>query len=285
MTSSAIHLQTKLPCMTLAITSGKGGVGKSNLVANLSLRLAQAGKKVMVLDADLGLANLDVIYGIRPNHTLYHVLQGKKSLLDVVQTVGQNLRLIAGGSGIANLADMPADTRDQFLHSLEQLRQYSDILMIDTGAGLSSNVIGFLKYADEVLLVTTPEPTAMADAYGIVKALVASGGEFPRVSIIVNRAASAAEGFGVSSRLIAVSRQFLKVELQYKGFILEDDLVSRSVRAQKPFINLYPESRASLCISRLAENYSGKIAKVEKSSAGFLETLAGLFTRKQGSHE
>lgn len=269
-------------CLTLAVTSGKGGVGKSNLVVNLALHLANAGKKVIVLDADLGLANLDVLFGVRPQHTLHHVLSGRKKLLEVVLPVGKNLRLIAGGSGIANLADLSQDMRDSFLESLAHIRQYADVLLIDTGAGLSSNVIGFLHYADEVLLVSTPEPTAMADAYGVIKTLANSNHDFPKVSIVVNRAASATEGYGVSNRLIAVSRQFLKVEVNYKGFILEDEAVSKSVRSQKPFVTMYPDCKASHCISRLVESWTGVLPKRSvKQGSGFLDTLIGLVTGKR----
>lgn len=269
-------------CLTLAVTSGKGGVGKSNLVANLAIHFANAGKKVIVLDADLGLANLDVLFGVRPMHTLHHVLSGRRKLLEVVMPVSRNLRLIAGGSGMASLADLSEELRSSFLNSLAALRQYADVLLIDTGAGLSSNVIGFLHYADEVVLVSTPEPTAMADAYGVIKTLANSGHDFPQVSIVVNRAASASEGFGVSNRLIAVSRQFLKVEVNYKGFILEDDAVSRAVRNQKPFVTMYPDCRAAHCVERLVESWTGVLpTKSSKQGSGFLDTLMGLVTGKR----
>ncbi len=269
-------------CLTLAVTSGKGGVGKSSLSVNLALRLGAAGKKIIVLDADLGLANLDVLFGIRPHHTLWHVLQGKKRLLDIVQPINRNVRLIAGGSGIANLADLPTESRMDFLRSLAQLRQYADVMLIDTGAGLSSNVIEFLNYADEVLLISTPEPTAMADAYGVVKTLARNSEEFPKVSVVVNRVASAAEAQGVSSRLISVARQFLNVEVGYKGYVLDDPNVSKAVRAQKPFTEVYPDSRASLCLSRLAESYGAQQPlRKPQSGQSFLNTLVGLMTGKR----
>ena len=158
-------------CLTLAVTSGKGGVGKSNLVANLALQLGRRGKKVMVLDADMGMANMDVILGVRPRYTLYHVIEGRKDLLQTVTSVTQNVKLIAGGSGIMGLADLEIERRNRIFESLKKIRQYTDILLIDTGAGLSPNVLDFLQYSHEVLLVSTPEPTSMADAYGIIKAM------------------------------------------------------------------------------------------------------------------
>jgi flagellar biosynthesis protein FlhG len=265
-------------CLTIAVTSGKGGVGKSNIVVNLALSLAASGKKVIVLDADLGLANLDVLFGVRPRYTLHHVMQGKKSLFEVVTAVSPNLRLIPGGSGIANLADMSDELRSELLESLSMLQQYADILLIDTGAGLSANVIGFLGCADEVLLVSTPEPTAMADAYGIIKTVALSGLPFPNMSIIVNRCISPGEGHGVSSRLLAVARQFLSVEVGYKGFILDDESVSRAVRHQKPWFLAFPDCKASLCLRKITDSYSGNTnLKFKQERKGFLNAFFSLF--------
>jgi flagellar biosynthesis protein FlhG len=268
------------PCYTIAISSGKGGVGKSNIVANLALLLGSRGKQVIVLDADLGMANLDVIFGVRPRYTLHHVVQGRKRLQEIVTSVTDKVKLLAGGSGISNLADIPDKVRHDILQTLGQLRQYADILMIDTGAGLCSNVIGFLQSADEVLLVSTPEPTSMADAYGVIKTLAGSAEKFPKVSVVVNRAASSMEAFGVSSRLTTVARQFLEVEVHYKGFILEDESVSRSVRSQKPFTQIYPDSKASLCLRKIADAYAGaQEQSSRRSSQGFLGSLLSLFAR------
>jgi flagellar biosynthesis protein FlhG len=267
-------------CRTIAVTSGKGGVGKSSLVANLALSLGARGKQVIVFDADLGMANLDVIFGVRPRFTLYHVVEGRKNLLDIVTSVNDKVKLFAGGSGLSNLADLDDSIRGSILEALAKIRQYADILLIDTGAGLSSNVIGFLQYADEVLLVSTPEPTSMADAYGIIKTLAKSPDPFPSVSVVVNRAASSMEAFGVSSRLTTVARKFLEAEIQYKGFILEDELVSKAVRSQTPFTQLYPDSKASLCIQKLADSFGGvKQAPIAAKKHGFLGGLMSLFAR------
>lgn len=243
-------------CLTLAVTSGKGGVGKSNLVANLALQLGRRGKRVMVLDADMGMANMDVILGVRPRYTLYHVIEGRKDLIQTVTSVTDNVKLIAGGSGIMGLADLENDRRNRIFEALKKIRQYTDILIIDTGAGLSPNVLDFLQYADEVLLVSTPEPTSMADAYGIVKALNQREGVYPEMSLVVNRCASSKEAAGVASRMKTVTSQFLHREIKYKGFILEDEHVSKAVRGQKPYSRLYPECRATLCLQKIVDEYS-----------------------------
>jgi flagellar biosynthesis protein FlhG len=238
---------------------------------------------VLVLDADLGLANLDVLFGVRPRYTLLHVTQGKKRLFDIITGVNENLKLIPGGSGISRLADISEEVRAELLNSLFELRKYTDVLIIDTGAGLSSNVMGFLQCADEVLLVATPEPTAMADAYGVIKTLARSDEKFPEVSVLVNRSASPSEGYQVANRLRAVAKQFLDVEVGYKGFILEDDRVSKAVRSQKPFVKCFPESRASLCLKKIASSYAqAGLKNVESSSrSGWVDSICSLFTGKK----
>jgi len=236
---------------TIAVTSGKGGVGKSNLVANLSIGIARLGKSVLLLDADLGLANLDVLLGVRPQHTLYHVFQGSKDLLDVIISGAPGVKFIAGGSGMRELADLDDERRTCFLSGLKRLESFTDVVLIDTGAGLSSNVMSFVTAADEVLIVTTPEPTAMADAYGIIKTLAQETDTFPQVGIVVNRVRTPEEGAAVAGRIFKVAKQFLEVSVQYVGYVLDDPSVPRAVKSQRPFMSLYPNTAASVCVSNL----------------------------------
>jgi flagellar biosynthesis protein FlhG len=259
---------------TIAVTSGKGGVGKSNLVANLAIGIARLGKSVLVLDADLGLANLDVLLGVRPQHTLYHVFQGTKDILDVIIAGAPGVKFIAGGSGMRELADIDEDRRNAFLAGLKRLEAYTDVVLIDTGAGLSSNVMGFVTAADEVLVVTTPEPTAMADAYGIVKTLAAETDPFPRVGLVVNRVRTPEEGALVAGRIFKVSKQFLEVGVQYVGYVLDDPNVPRAVKSQRPFMSLYPNTAASACVSNLVARLFD-VQLPAPASAG----LSGLLSR------
>lgn len=253
-------------CRTIAITSGKGGVGKSNLVANLAIGISRLGKSVLVLDADLGMANLDVLFGVRPQHTLYHVIKGVKDLLDIIISGAPGVKFIAGGSGMRELADLDAQQRSRILQKLESIESYTDVFLIDTGAGLSSNVMSFVRSADEVLVVTTPEPTAMADAYGVIKALHTESETFPQVSIIVNKVKKPEEGSLVAGRMIKVAKQFLDVDVTYAGYVLEDRNVIRSVRAQKPFMNLYPHTQASACVSNIVARLFGVHGKSTKKT-------------------
>ncbi|PCJ20386.1 MAG: ATP-binding protein [Candidatus Cloacimonadota bacterium] len=269
-------------CLTIAVTSGKGGVGKSNIVTNLAIQFGLLGKKVMVLDADLGMANLDVLFGVRPKYTLYHCLEGRKDLLEVITSVNQNVKLIAGGSGISDLAELDEKSRTSFLQSLQKIRQYTDILIIDTGAGISSNVISFLSYADEVLLVSTPEPTSMADAYGIIKTLGKTGKDLPKIGILVNRSNTPMEAYEVSTKLTTLAEKFLNLKIAYKGYILEDEFIQKSVRSQRPLLSIYPESKAAICIRKLADSWVN-VNKTHqpKSKMGFFQSILSLFSRKK----
>lgn len=258
---------------TIAITSGKGGVGKSNLVANLAIGIARLGKSVLVLDADLGLANMDVLLGVRPQYTLYHVLKGSKDLLDVIISGAPGVKFIAGGSGMRELADLDDAARSRLMTGFAKLESYTDVVLIDTGAGISSNVMSFVTAADEVLVVTTPEPTAMADAYGIIKTLATESEVFPPVSLVVNRARSAEEGAVVAGKIFRVSKQFLEVGITYAGYVLEDLNVMKAVRAQKPFMNLYPNTTASACVSNLVAKLFGAEAPVPPPATGMTSLL------------
>lgn len=262
-------------CRTIAVTSGKGGVGKSNLVANLAIGIARLGKSVLVLDADLGLANMDVLLGVRPQYTLYHVLKGSKDLLDVIISGAPGVKFIAGGSGMRELADLDERARVRFLEGMQKLEKYTDVVLIDTGAGISSNVMAFVTAADEVLCVTTPEPTAMADAYGIIKTLAQESDPFPQVSLVVNRVRSPEEGAVVAGKIFRVSKQFLEVGIQYAGYVLEDMNVMKAVRAQKPFMSMYPNTYASACVSNLVARLFGAEVPRPAQPAG----LAGMFDR------
>ena len=262
----------------IAVTSGKGGVGKSNLVANLSLAISRLGKSVLAFDADLGMANLDVIFGVRPKYTLYHVLKGKKDLLDIIITAAPGVKFIAGGSGMAELADLDSEDKNRFITELKKLERYTDVIVIDTGAGLSNNVLSFVRAADEVILVTTPEPTAMADAYGILKTLAATSEVFPKTSLIVNRVRTPEEGTFIARRIAKVAQEFLEVKINYGGYIVDDPAVSKSVRAQKPFLGCAPNSLASVCVCNVVANlFNSKVVLPQRSSSTFFDRVVGVF--------
>ena len=249
---------------TIAFTSGKGGVGKSSLAVSVSIALARLGSSVTLLDADLGLANINVILGIIPKYNLYHVIKGKKKLKDIVIQVPEDIKIIAGASGFHQLANLDPKQRSEFIEALSEIDN-DDYMIIDTGAGVSQNVLSFVLAADEVIVVTTPEPTAITDAYGIIKSIAAQSPD-KTIKLIVNRVQSVAEGKRVAQRVINIAGQFLNVKVENIGFVFDDIYVGKSVRNQKPFIVSYPKSKASACVSIIAERIVNKEVDMEKGS-------------------
>ena len=198
---------------TITVTSGKGGVGKTSFVANLAIALSQAGRSVIILDADLGLANIDVVFGIRPKHNLMDVVHGTMTLEEILIPGPSGIRIIAGGSGMSELARLNEGLSHKLFHQLQFLEGMVDYLLIDTGAGIGENVVSFCLAADQIIVVTNPEPTALADGYGIIKVISQSRPD-AHVSILVNRAESEEEALFVRDRLISVAQEFLDFKLQ-----------------------------------------------------------------------
>jgi len=260
---------------TIVITSGKGGVGKTSLSVSLAIAIAGDGKSVTLFDADLGLANINVLLGIIPKYNLYHVIKGKKKLKDIIIEVPEGIKIIAGASGFQQLANLEVKQREEFISSIAELSN-DDFLIVDTGAGISQNVLSFVMAADEVIVVTTPEPTAITDAYGIIKAIASQSNE-KLIKLIVNRAQSVAEGKRVAQRVINIAGQFLNVKVEELGFVYEDIYVPKSVRNQKPFIVSYPACKASGCIKVIADRINNKLVENEKGSGivSFIKNILG----------
>lgn len=235
----------------IVITSGKGGVGKTTFSVNFSILLSKFGKKVLLMDGDLGLANVNVILGIVPEHNIYEVFKGKKRIKDIISSTHYGIDFIAGANGISQLANLTDEQREMFLKDMESLEGY-DFLIIDTGAGVGQNVLGFVKSADEVFIITTPEPTAITDAYGMIKSIVVNKTE-KKINLIVNQVETAIEAKRIADRLIEISAQFLKAEVENLGFIYKEDLVQKSIRNQRPFVISYPNSKSSGCILHITK--------------------------------
>lgn len=230
----------------ITITSGKGGVGKTTVSVNMAIVLAKLGKKVLLMDGDLGLANVNVLLGIVPEHNIYEVFRGKKKIKDIIISTHYGIDFIAGANGIAQLANLSDEQREFFLKELEELNGY-DYLLIDTGAGIGNNVLGFLKSADEIIIITTPEPTAITDAYGMIKSIVVNKTD-KKIKLIINEVESAVEAKKVADRLIEISAQFLKVEIENLGFIYKEEEVLKSIRNQRPLVVVYPNAKSANCI-------------------------------------
>ncbi len=259
----------------ISITSGKGGVGKTMVSVNLAISMARAGKKVLLFDGDLGLANVNVLLGIIPEFNIYEVMRGKRRIEDVIISTNYGIDIIAGANGISQLANLSDEQRTTFMESLQSVTGY-DVMIIDTGAGVGANVIGLVIPADDILVVTTPEPTAITDAYGMIKSIVANQQQ-KTIKLIVNRVPSAVEAKRVADRLISISSQFLKTEVESIGFIFEENLVQKSIRNQRPNVILYPGSKSSACINHLAARILNTDVKGDfQGIIGFFQKLLNI---------
>ncbi|MDR2178606.1 MAG: MinD/ParA family protein [Treponema sp.] len=261
----------------ITITSGKGGVGKTNLSVNMALSYARLGKKVVVMDADLGLANVNVILNVIPKYNLYHVIRKQKTMKEILVETDYGISIVPGASGFSQIANMNDDERQNFISELETLSA-ADIIIIDTSAGVSSNVMDFIAAADDTIIVTTPEPTAITDAYGIIK-IIATEYETPnmRLKLVVNRVKSVAVAKKVADRMINIVGQFLNLKVEYLGFVYDDVVVSHAVLRQRPFMVIDPKCKASLCVQHIVD----RMEKSERSpSGGFGALLNRLFGKK-----
>jgi flagellar biosynthesis protein FlhG len=243
----------------IAVASGKGGVGKTNLSINIALAYARLGKKVIVMDADLGLANVNVVLGIIPKYNLYHLIRKQKNLQEILLDTSYGIQIIAGASGFSKIANLSDEEREHFIEELSGLSE-ADVIVIDTSAGVSHNVLDFIAAADEALIVTTPEPTAITDAYGIIKIIATEIDNMNLgLKLIVNRVKSVTEGKKVSERVISIAGQFLNLKVDYLGYVYDDPVVSSSVLKQKPFMVVDPNSKAAICVKHIV----GRLEKVE----------------------
>jgi flagellar biosynthesis protein FlhG len=265
----------------IVVTSGKGGVGKSTLALNIALCLCMAGKKVVLMDADMGMGNIDIMLGLAPQYNLYHMITDKKALRDIIITGPENLSIIPGGSGISELANLKDEQLRRILVELGTLDGEYDYMIIDTGAGISKSVTSFLLAADDVVVVTTPEPTSLTDAYGVIKTMARE--EFcGNIGLVVNRAATSAEGMLTAEKLRIVIKKFLDRDINILGQITNESVIEEGIRRQEPFLILFPRSQAAADIRAIARNLtkgSSAAIKTEQNRGGiknFFKKLVGL---------
>jgi flagellar biosynthesis protein FlhG len=228
----------------IAISSGKGGVGKTNLTINMAIALRSFGKEVVVFDGDLGLGNVDVMLGLRPMYTTEHLILGQMRFKDILLEGPEGIKIIPASSGITELTQLDGASKLRLIDEFDDFNEDVDYLLIDTGAGISNNVLFFCSSAHEVIVVVTSEPTSLTDAYALMKVLAMNYNE-RRFKIIINSAKSSAEAFGTFKRLALAIDKFLNISLDYLGFVLEDKAVKAAVQARQAFIKLFPNSAAS----------------------------------------
>lgn len=237
----------------LTVSSGKGGVGKTNLVANLAYSLCQKNRAVLIVDADVGLNNIDILFGMAPEFNIEHVLSGDKKVEDVIVEGPGGVKVLPAANGIQELTQLENEKKMALLEELDRVSDQFDFLLFDTGAGISSNVTYFCAAAHDILLIATNEPTSHTDVYALMKVL-SQKYQQKRFRLLINMVKSESEALEVFKRLSAVTDKFLRhVTLDYMGFILYDPMVTKAVRQQKPFLELYPHSKSSKCVNNLRD--------------------------------
>jgi len=280
MRNQALNLQQMMqacqrPAQVLAITSGKGGVGKTNISANLAICLAASLRKVVLFDADMSLGNLDVVMNITSKYNISHLLNARKTIEEIIHIGPEGLEIVCGASGLEDLADLNEFQRHRLIDELTRLQNQSDAIIIDTAAGISKSVVGFCLAADHVLVVTTPEPTAITDAYAMIKVL--AGNNFPgRISLIVNMAETKTSGKSIYQQIAAVARRFLNVHVDCAGILMRDERLRRAVRMRKPVVLAYPRAQITSSIVALAAKLS-KGLPVRPSDEGFFRKVVNWF--------
>lgn len=267
----------------VTVTSGKGGVGKSNIAVNMAIQLRRLGKRVVIFDADLGLANVEVMFGAVPKHNLSDLIYRGKSMREIITQGPMEIGFISGGSGIAGLNNLSKDQIIYLVHSLAELNELADVIIIDTGAGISDSVLEFVIASPEVLLVSTPEPSSLTDSYSLLKALYrnpAFAKDWTQISVIANKVNTVEEADTVFSKLNSVVSQFLKGEIHYLGMIPQDYMLEKVVRQQKIVSLDQPNAISAKAFEVLTDNLMNNENKQVQIHKGITQLFINFLSRK-----
>lgn len=266
----------------IAVTSGKGGVGKSSFSINIAIQFARMGKKVIILDADFGLANIEVMLGVIPKANLSDLMFRGKELKDIILDGPEGVQFISGGSGIAKLSNLNREQIKRLVSKLSELEELADVVIIDTGAGMSSSVMEFLVSAPEIVIVTTPEPTSITDSYALLKGLSMYEGFDPqntRIRVIANKVSGVEEGQSLYEKLSMVIKQFLKMDVEFLGIVPQDNTISKAVMKQKPVSIMYPESESARYFYNIAQTLETNQDPVFIKRNGIRSFLRNVFSK------
>ncbi len=267
----------------VTVTSGKGGVGKSNLAVNLAVWLSKMGKRVIIFDADLGLANVEVMFGSVPQYNLSDLIYHGKSIREIITQGPLGIGFISGGLGIVGLNNLSKDQIVYLVHSLAELNEMADVIIVDTGAGISDSVLEFVMASPEILLVSTPEPSSLTDAYSLLKAVYRNpifSREKTKINVVANKVNSEEEGNAVFSKLESVVSQFLKGNINFLGMIPQDQEMERAVRGQKIVSLEKPNAPASRAFQVLTNNYINDEHEAISIHKGITQLIINFLIRK-----
>jgi len=256
------------PVRVIAVTSGKGGVGKTNLSVNIGVALSQMGKRVALLDADMGLANVDILLGLSPEFNLSHVLAGEKTLAEIMLTGPAGLKVIPASSGIQQMSELSSAEQAGVIRAFSEIDQDLDVFIVDTAAGISSSVVNFARACQEIIVVVCDEPTSLTDAYAYIK-LLNRDYNLNKFHIVSNMVQSAHQGQQLFTKLTKVTDRYLDVTLSYEGAIPYDEYLRKSVQKQKPVVDIFPRSKAALGFKNLALKIDSWPVKIQ--AGGYLE--------------
>jgi flagellar biosynthesis protein FlhG len=273
--------KTRKKARLIAVTSGKGGVGKTSLTVNLAVQLGQRGYRVIVIDGDLGLANVEVMLGIVPKYSMYELVNSQKRLSDIITDGPAGIKFISGGTGIIEMAGLERQKFDKILQSLTALDNYADFILIDTGAGITKDVMKFVLAVQEVILVTSSEPTSVTDAYAVLK-VISTGNTECRVKILTNMVDSPSEARDIYARLNTAAKKFLGTETENLGYLQKDSAVSKAIKKQIPFLLGYPKSPASKGVREITERLIEN-TELTREPEGVRQFLTRIYTTLSSS--
>jgi flagellar biosynthesis protein FlhG len=281
-----IVIPEKLNSRVIAVSSGKGGVGKTNFAVNLAVYFKKHGKRVIVFDTDFGLANVEILFGVFPKYNLADVIMNDKTITDVLTEGPLGIKFISAGSGQKELVNITDRQTARLIEGMAVLDDMADIIIIDTGAGASNAVVDFIKAANEAIIVTTPEPTSVTDAYALIKTLRDGGRDSaawtgPELKMVLNRVESHNEGREVYDKLSRVSKKFLEVDIHYLGSVLDDSYLVKAVKKQQPAVVAFPNSPFAKSIEVIGLKLLDLPAARQTNLKSFVKRLAGIFGGKQ----
>lgn len=276
-------LTNNMPPRIVTVTSGKGGVGKTNITVNLAIALSELGQRVVVIDADFGLANVDLMLGVTPKYDLSSLIREEKSIDEITCIGPGGINFISGGAGLWELVNLDSRKLENIIFELEKLESKADIILIDTGAGISDRVLKMVMAANETILITTPEPTAITDAYVLAKMSVAMNSNIC-LKLIINKAESHFEAKLTGDKFVRVAKKFLNTDVRNIGYLLYDANVAKAIKEQLPLVLGYPKSVAAKQIREIAKSFVNRdISSNARGLRGYLQILAGIWNLKRGN--